>query len=54
MVPALASPESVLISRYIWGLVREIRDLVKSAIPQTIEETVELANTLTDGLVRTQ
>jgi len=54
MVPALASPESILISRYIWGLVGEIRDMVKVARSQTIEETVELANTLTDGLVRTQ
>ena len=54
MVPALASPEPVLISRYIWGLVSEIRDLVKAARPQTIGETVELANTLTDGLIRIQ
>ena len=54
MVPALASPEPVLISRYIWGLVSEICDLVKAARPQTIGETVELANSLTDGLIRTQ
>ena len=54
MVPALASPEPVLISRYIWGLVSEICDLVKAARPQTIGETVELANTLTYGLICTQ
>ena len=54
IVPNLASPEPVLISRYIWGLVSEIRHVVKAARPQTIEEAVELANTLTDELVRTQ
>ena len=54
MVPALASPESVLISRYVWGLASEIRDLVKAARPQNIEDAVEVANTMTDGLVRTQ
>ncbi|KAJ0615045.1 putative transcription factor interactor and regulator CCHC(Zn) family [Helianthus annuus] len=54
IVPTLASPEQVLISRYIWGLISEIRHVVKVARPQTIEEAVELANTLTDELVRTQ
>ena len=54
MVPTLASPEPVLISRYIWGLVSEIRDIVKAVRPQTIEEAVELANMLTDGLIRTR
>ncbi|KAF5756964.1 putative retrotransposon gag domain-containing protein [Helianthus annuus] len=54
IVPNLASPEPVLISRYIWGLISEIRHVVKAARPQTIEEAVELANTLTDELVRTR
>ncbi|KAJ0694546.1 hypothetical protein HanPI659440_Chr15g0610031 [Helianthus annuus] len=54
IMPTLASPEPVLISRYIWGLISEIRHVVKAARPQTIEEAVELANTLTDELVRTQ
>ncbi|KAL9992436.1 putative nucleotidyltransferase, Ribonuclease H [Helianthus debilis subsp. tardiflorus] len=54
IVPTLASPESVLVSRYIWGLIGEIRHVVKAARPQTIEETVELANTLTDELIRTR
>ncbi|MFS8009266.1 putative transcription factor interactor and regulator CCHC(Zn) family [Helianthus anomalus] len=54
IVPTLASPEPVLISRYIWGLIGEIRHVVKAARPQTIEEVVELANTLTDELVRTR
>ncbi|KAF5810346.1 putative nucleotidyltransferase, Ribonuclease H [Helianthus annuus] len=54
IVPTLASPEPVLISRYIWGLIGEIRHVVKAAIPQTIEEAVELANTFTDELIRTR
>ncbi|KAJ0913080.1 putative transcription factor interactor and regulator CCHC(Zn) family [Helianthus annuus] len=54
IVPTLASPEPVLISRYIWGLISEIRDIVKAARPRTIDDAVELANTLTDGLVRTR
>ncbi|KAF5798016.1 putative nucleotidyltransferase, Ribonuclease H [Helianthus annuus] len=54
IVPTLASPEPVLISRYIWGLIGEIRHVVKAARPQTIEEAVELANTLTDELTRTR
>ncbi|KAJ0939719.1 putative transcription factor interactor and regulator CCHC(Zn) family [Helianthus annuus] len=54
IVPTLASPEPILISRYIWGLISEIRHVVKAARPQTIEEAVELANTLTDELVRTR
>ncbi|KAJ0890052.1 putative nucleotidyltransferase, Ribonuclease H [Helianthus annuus] len=54
IVPTLASPEPVLISRYIWGLIGEIRHVVKAVRPQTIEEVVELANTLTDELIRTR
>ncbi|KAM0072031.1 putative retrotransposon gag domain-containing protein [Helianthus debilis subsp. tardiflorus] len=54
IVPALASPEPLLISRYIWGLINEIRHVVKAASPQTIEEAIELTNTLTNELVRTQ
>ncbi|KAM0022236.1 putative transcription factor interactor and regulator CCHC(Zn) family [Helianthus debilis subsp. tardiflorus] len=54
IVPTLASPEPVLISCYIWGLISEIRDIVKAARPRTIDDAVELANTLTEGLVRTR
>ncbi|MFS7987804.1 putative nucleotidyltransferase, Ribonuclease H [Helianthus anomalus] len=54
VIPTLASPEPVLISRYIWGLISEIRNIVKAARPPTIDDAVELANTLTDELVRTR
>ncbi|KAF5777275.1 putative retrotransposon gag domain-containing protein [Helianthus annuus] len=52
--PTETSPEPVLISCYIWGLISEIRDIVKAARPRTINDAVELATTLTDGLVRTR
>ncbi|KAJ0898432.1 putative retrotransposon gag domain-containing protein [Helianthus annuus] len=42
VVPTLASPEPVLISRYIWGLIGEIRNIVKVARPRTIDDAVEL------------
>ncbi|KAJ0483882.1 putative transcription factor interactor and regulator CCHC(Zn) family [Helianthus annuus] len=54
VVPTLASPEPVLISRYIWRLISEIRNIVKAARPRTIDDAVELANTLTDELIRTR
>ncbi|KAJ0766182.1 putative nucleotidyltransferase, Ribonuclease H [Helianthus annuus] len=54
IVPTLASPEPVLISRYICGLISEIRNIVKAARPCTIDDAVELANTLIDELVRTR
>ena len=54
VVPNLASPEPVLISRYIWGLISELRNIVKAARPRTIDDAVELANTLTDELIRTR
>ncbi|KAJ0588492.1 putative transcription factor interactor and regulator CCHC(Zn) family [Helianthus annuus] len=54
VVPTLASPEPVLISRYIWGLISEIRNIVKAAKPRTIDDAMDLANTLTDELVRTR
>ncbi|KAF5781040.1 putative transcription factor interactor and regulator CCHC(Zn) family [Helianthus annuus] len=54
IVPTLASPEPVLNFCYIWGLISEIRDIVKAARPRTIDDAVESANTLTDGLVRTR
>ncbi|KAD2392772.1 hypothetical protein E3N88_39749 [Mikania micrantha] len=50
LVPHLVTPESNLISRYIWGLVSEIMDMVKAAMPQTIDSAVELAGLLIDGI----
>ncbi|XP_021971668.1 uncharacterized protein LOC110866827 [Helianthus annuus] len=54
LVPYLAKPESNLIQHNIWGLVSEIRDTVKVAMPRTIDSVVELAGLLIDRMVRTQ
>jgi hypothetical protein len=53
LVPHLVTPESNQISHYIWGLVKEIRDMVRVYMPQTMDSTVELSGLLTDGMVRT-
>lgn len=53
LVPHLVTPASNAISKYIYGLVSEIRDNVKSAFPQTLESAVEIAGVLTEGMVRT-
>ncbi|KAK1413557.1 hypothetical protein QVD17_35332 [Tagetes erecta] len=54
LVPHLATPESTLINRYIWGLAEEIRDMVKAVMPRTMESAVELASLMTNGMVRKQ
>ncbi|KAK1410455.1 hypothetical protein QVD17_36992 [Tagetes erecta] len=53
-VPHLVTPEYNFISRYIWGLVSEIRDTVKAAMPNTIESAMELAGLMTDSMIRTR
>jgi hypothetical protein len=54
LVAHLVTPESNQISVYIWGLVKEIRDMVRASMPQTMDSAVELARLLTYGMVRTQ
>ncbi|XP_076951065.1 uncharacterized protein LOC143624232 [Bidens hawaiensis] len=50
LVPQLVSPESSKVTRYIWGLPREIHDMVKSHLPQTVDSAMELAGYLMGGL----
>ncbi|XP_076937956.1 uncharacterized protein LOC143605884 [Bidens hawaiensis] len=50
LVPQLVNPESSKVTRYIWGLPREIRDMVRSHLPQTADSAMELAGYL--GMVR--
>ncbi|KAI3523729.1 hypothetical protein L1887_02080 [Cichorium endivia] len=52
LVPHLVTPEYNRIDRYIWGLVPEIRGMVTSANPSTIESAVTLATRLTNDLIR--
>ncbi|KAD2393177.1 hypothetical protein E3N88_40154 [Mikania micrantha] len=49
MVPS----EAKKIDRYIWGLTPQIRGMVTSAEPTTLEKAILLAASLTDEMVRT-
>ncbi|XP_076934013.1 uncharacterized protein LOC143600119 [Bidens hawaiensis] len=52
LVPRLVTPEYARIERYIWGLAPEIRGMVTSSKPATIQSARELAKSLTDNAVR--
>ncbi|XP_076930035.1 uncharacterized protein LOC143594660 [Bidens hawaiensis] len=52
IVPHLVTPEFNKVTRYIYGLPIEIRDLVRSHMPATIESAMELAGYLMDGMIR--
>ncbi|GJR86145.1 hypothetical protein Tco_0210156 [Tanacetum coccineum] len=52
MVPHMVSTEEKRVDRYIWGLVLEIRRMVTSSNPITIQAAVGLAYHLTNDVVR--
>ncbi|KAI3822276.1 hypothetical protein L1987_09865 [Smallanthus sonchifolius] len=52
VVPHLVTPEPKRIERYIWGLVPQIRGMVTSAKPTTMQSVIQLAGELTDEMVR--
>ncbi|KAJ9544482.1 hypothetical protein OSB04_024189 [Centaurea solstitialis] len=52
LVPHMVTPEEKRIDRYIWGLAPEIRRMVTSANPTTIQSAVVLANRLANDVVR--
>nr|KAJ0218554.1 hypothetical protein LSAT_V11C300139710 [Lactuca sativa] len=52
LVPHMVTPEEKRIDRYIWGLAPEIRGMVTSANPTTIQSAVSLANRLTNDVIR--
>ncbi|KAI3494637.1 hypothetical protein L1887_40554 [Cichorium endivia] len=54
LVPHMVTPEEKRIDRFIWGLAPEIRGMVTSANPTTIQRAVVLANRLTNDLIRTR
>ncbi|KAI3790948.1 hypothetical protein L2E82_04403 [Cichorium intybus] len=54
LVPHMVTPEEKRINRFIWGLAPEIRGMVTSANPTTIQSAVVLANRLTNDLIRTR
>ena len=51
-VSHLVTPEANAINRYIWGLIPEIRGVVKSSRPATLDAAMEMGGTLTDDYVR--
>ncbi|KAJ9544641.1 LOW QUALITY PROTEIN: hypothetical protein OSB04_024348 [Centaurea solstitialis] len=52
LVPHMVTPEEKRIDRYVWGLAPEIRRMVTSANPTTIQSAVVLANRLANDVVR--
>jgi len=52
LVPHMVTPEDKRVDRYIWGLSPEIRGMVTSANPATIQSAVTLASRLTNDAVR--
>ncbi|XP_035834025.1 uncharacterized protein LOC118482595 [Helianthus annuus] len=53
LLPHMVTPEFKRIERYIWGLAPQIRGMVTSSKPPTIQSAVTLAHSLTDEAVRT-
>ncbi|GJR71700.1 hypothetical protein Tco_0084065 [Tanacetum coccineum] len=52
LVPHMVTPEDKRIDSYIWGLAPELRGMVTSANPSTIQSAVVLANRLTNDAIR--
>jgi hypothetical protein len=52
LVPHMVTREPKRIQRYIWGLVPQIRGMVTSSNPTTMQAALELAERLTDEMVR--
>ncbi|KAJ9566774.1 hypothetical protein OSB04_002740 [Centaurea solstitialis] len=52
LVPHLVTPEQNRVDRYVWGLSPVIRGNVTAADPKTLQEAVNLANRLTNNVVR--
>ncbi|KAI3773494.1 hypothetical protein L1987_48024 [Smallanthus sonchifolius] len=52
IVPHLTNPESNLIKRYIWGLIGEIRDMVKVVNCENLDDAMDLGASLTSSLIR--
>ncbi|KAI3807632.1 hypothetical protein L1987_23564 [Smallanthus sonchifolius] len=54
IVPHIATPESNLIKRYIWGLIGEICDMVKVVNCENLDDAMDLGASLTSSLIRNQ
>ncbi|KAL7616656.1 hypothetical protein Lser_V15G04581 [Lactuca serriola] len=54
LVPHMFTPEEKWIDRYIWVLALDIRGMVTSTNPTTIQSVVTLANRLTNDMIQTK
>ncbi|GKE04718.1 putative reverse transcriptase domain-containing protein, partial [Tanacetum coccineum] len=52
LVPYLVTPESRMIERYVYGLAPQIRGMVASIKPKTMQKAVQISGALTDEAVR--
>ncbi|GKB11516.1 hypothetical protein Tco_0845439 [Tanacetum coccineum] len=52
LVPHLVTPEGKKIERYVYGLALQIRGMVATTEPKTIQKAVQLAGTLTAEALR--
>nr|GEX38764.1 putative reverse transcriptase domain-containing protein [Tanacetum cinerariifolium] len=52
LVPHLVTPESRKIERYVYGLALQIRKMVATTEPKTIQKAVQISGALTDEAVR--
>ncbi|GJV38257.1 putative reverse transcriptase domain-containing protein [Tanacetum coccineum] len=52
LVPHLVTPESRMIERYVHGLAPQIRRMVATTKPKTIQKAVQISDALTDEAVR--
>ncbi|GJR32304.1 putative reverse transcriptase domain-containing protein, partial [Tanacetum coccineum] len=52
LVPHLVTPESRKIERYVYGLAPQIREMVETIEPKTIQKAVQISGALTDEAIR--
>ncbi|GJV75338.1 putative reverse transcriptase domain-containing protein [Tanacetum coccineum] len=52
LVPHLVTPESRMIERYVYGLAPQIRGMVATTEPKTIQKAMQISGALTDEAVR--
>nr|GEV53262.1 hypothetical protein [Tanacetum cinerariifolium] len=52
LVPHLVTPESRKIERYVYGLTLQIRGIVATTEPKTIQKTMQISGALTDEAIR--
>ncbi|GKG14665.1 reverse transcriptase domain-containing protein, partial [Tanacetum coccineum] len=54
LVPHLVTPESKMIKRYVYGIAPQIRRMVATTEPKTMQKAVQISGALTDEAVRNE